>query len=73
MTHLYKNLSNLNNLAKEICEREKSIGRELNIAEVKAIIRHLSDLIGEEWDSRFEMKITKALRQNGLKRLSQRK
>ena len=64
MTHF----ANLNKLAREICQRERSEGREVNMSEVKAVIRHLSDLIAEEWRANFTLKITTALREAAQRR-----
>lgn len=61
-------LTNLNNLAKEICDREVSDGREINITEAKRVLRHLADIIGEEWRLNFGFKITNALRASAQKR-----
>ncbi len=60
--------TNLNSLAIEICKREQSNGREVNITEVKRVIRHLCDIIAEEWRRTFGLKLTSALRNAGQKR-----
>lgn len=59
---------NLNKLAQKICRRETSPGREVNISDVKRVLRHLSDLIAEEWRSNYTFKITVALRESAQRR-----
>lgn len=39
---------NFNTVAREICKREKSNSREVNITDVKRVMRHLFDILGEE-------------------------
>lgn len=60
--------TNLNELAVEICKREKSDDREVNITKVKRVLSHLSDIIFDEWRLYFNFKITNALRQSGKTR-----
>lgn len=60
--------TNLNELAVEICKREKSDNREVNITDVKRVLRHLSDIIFDEWRLHFNFRITNALRQSGKTR-----
>ena len=38
---------NFNNVAKEICRREESSSREVNITDVKRVMRHLFDILGD--------------------------
>lgn len=66
------NRVNLNELAKLICEREVSAGREVNITEVKRVLRHVADLMAEKWYSEFDLSIAEALRRNGLGRLKKK-
>ena len=63
---------NLNDLAVEVCKREKSDKREVNITETKRVIRHLSDIFAEEWNLNFSFKITSAMRAAGQKRLKRK-
>ena len=37
-----------NTVAREICKREKSSSREVNITDVKRVMRHLFDILGDE-------------------------
>lgn len=37
-----------NTVAREICKREKSESREVNITDVKRVMRHLFDIVSEE-------------------------
>ncbi len=68
-----KKLSNLNNLAAEICHREESEGREVNITDTKRVIRHLSDIIAEEWHCSYTLDISGALRKAGMRRIRNNK
>mgnify|MGYP001342089191 CR=1 FL=1 len=36
-----------NTVARDICKREKSESREVNITDVKRVMRHLFDILGE--------------------------
>ena len=63
---------NLNSLATEICRREISEKREVNITDVKKVLRHLSDLMAEEWTRNHDLNVATALRRNGLKRIKKR-
>ena len=65
--------TNLNKLAVEICKREKSIDREVNISEVKRVIRHLSDIIAEEYQLNFGLQTSATLRKSGRRRLKKNK
>lgn len=39
---------NFNTVAREICKREESNSREVNITDVKRVMRHLFDILGDE-------------------------
>lgn len=65
-------LANLNKLAAEICKREKSSGREVNITDVKRVLRHLGDIIMEEWRLNFGVSIVNAIRRAATKRVNYR-
>lgn len=41
---------NQKEMAKKICEREKSLGRELNISDAARAVRHFLDVIAEDPD-----------------------
>jgi hypothetical protein len=38
-----------NGVAREICKREKSDSREVNITDVKRVMRHFFDILGESY------------------------
>lgn len=44
---------NFNNVAKEICHREESLSREVNITDAKRVMKHFLDILSErttdEW------------------------
>jgi len=60
--------SYLNKLAAEICHREKSEGREINITDAKRTIRHFGDIIQEEWRLNFGLSIINAVRRAANRR-----
>ena len=68
MPKMKRNLINLNTLAEDVCARDVSTSRELNITEVKRALRHLADIMAEEWDLKYEFKVSEALRKNGMGR-----
>lgn len=68
-----QNKRNLNTLAAEICHREKSDKRKVNIKDVKRVLKHISDLMAEEWTLNYNLKVSEALRRNGLRRIKKKK
>ena len=65
--------ANLNKLAAEICRRDISDTREVNITDVKRVLRHVSDLMAEEWDRNHDLNVAAALRRSGMRRLKKKK
>lgn len=48
---------NFNSVAKEICKREESSSREVNITDVSRVMRHLFDILAEvdiDWQKNSE-------------------
>ena len=55
-------------LAAEISKRDKG-----DVATVKRILRHVADLMAEEWSARFELNVSECLRRNGMGRVRKKK
>lgn len=66
MTHSPTKLADL---IEEIKKRENALGRKLDEWQVRQTLRHLSDLMAEEWRTKISLEVSQALRKKGLRRL----
>lgn len=65
-------VKNLNELTTEICQRLKQNGKELNITDVKRVLRHAADCMAEEWARNHNLDISAFLRRNGMGRIKRK-
>ena len=61
---------NQNDLVKEICKREQGVGKGLNAAQVKTILRHLGDIVFENEDDSILKKIMRSAKRRYEKALN---
>lgn len=62
-----KHYTNLNQLALEIYERENVKGRYIRPLEVKRVIKHLCDILGEEWNRNYGLTLMATLCKAGMR------
>lgn len=57
--------TSLTQLAIEISKRETAKGHQLDISIIKRVIRHICNIISEEWKLNVGMQLTTTMRQAG--------
>lgn len=64
---------NLNKLAIEICKREKLKHREINLIDIKRVIRHLCDILGENWKRNYGLTLMYTLTKAGMRSIRRKR
>lgn len=55
-------------IAAIVQEREHALNKETDIKTVKRILRHIADLMAEEWRLNYDLRVAECLRRNGMGR-----
>lgn len=58
---------NLNKLAIEIHKREELRHNEVSVSDIRRVIRHLCDILGEEWNKNYGLTLMAVLTKAGMR------